>query len=64
MNAIISGVFPAVAALSRPAPFAFFAAMTVVQFVVVLMFYPETKGVTLENMEKNLAAHAAESNGA
>ena len=60
MNAIISGLFPAVAAISRPAPFAFFAVMTVVQFVVVLMYYPETKGVTLENMEKNLAAHTAE----
>ena len=61
MNAIISGVFPYVAAISRPAPFAFFAAMMVVQFVVVLMFFPETKGVTLEAMEKNLAAHQAES---
>jgi hypothetical protein len=28
--------------------------MTVVQFVVVLVFYPETKGVTLEDMEKKL----------
>jgi MFS transporter, SP family, arabinose:H+ symporter len=60
MNALISGAFPAVAALSRPAPFAFFAVMMVVQFVVVLMFFPETKGVTLENMEKNLAVQAAD----
>ncbi len=27
----------------------------VLQFVVVLMFYPETKGVTLEDMQKKLA---------
>ena len=56
MNAIIAGIFPMLAGISRPAPFAFFAAMTVVQFVVVLMFYPETKGITLEDMQKKLGA--------
>ena len=54
MNAIIAFTFPLVAALSRPAPFVFFAAMTVVQFVVVLFLFPETAGVTLEDMEKKL----------
>ena len=39
---------------AKRAPFVFFALMTVVQFVVVLVFYPETKGVTLEDMEKKL----------
>jgi len=29
----------------------------VLQFIVVLMFYPETKGVSLEEMQKKLAAH-------
>ena len=36
------------------APFVFFAAMMVVQFFVVLLAYPETKGVTLEDMQKKL----------
>ena len=56
MNAIISAAFPLVAAKSGSLPFFFFAAMMVVQFVVVVMVYPETKGVTLEGMEKQLAA--------
>jgi MFS transporter, SP family, arabinose:H+ symporter len=54
MNAMIAAVFPVIAARSGAAPFAFFAAMTVVQFVVVLTTYPETKGVTLEAMQKKL----------
>ena len=44
---------------SKAAPFAFFAAMMVVQLVVVYAFYPETKGVTLEEMELKLAAGSA-----
>ena len=32
----------------------FFAVMMAVQFVVVLRLYPETKGVTLEDMEGHL----------
>lgn len=58
MNAIVSGVFPAVAAISGPAPFVFFSAMMVVQFFVVLAVYPETKGVALEDMEKSLGMKA------
>lgn len=54
MNAMIAAVFPVIAARSGAAPFAFFAAMTVVQFGVVLATYPETKGVTLEAMQKKL----------
>ncbi|MBZ5585867.1 MAG: sugar porter family MFS transporter, partial [Acidobacteriia bacterium] len=54
MNAIISQVFPLMAAASGAIPFGFFAAMTVVQFFVVLVAYPETKGVTLERMQKEL----------
>ena len=42
MNAIISAVFPWMAARSKPAPFVFFACATLVQFVVILMFFPET----------------------
>jgi SP family arabinose:H+ symporter-like MFS transporter len=54
MNALISGVFPVMAAHSGGIPFMFFAAMMVVQFFVVLMWYPETKGVSLEAMQKKL----------
>ena len=54
MNAMISAIFPLMAARSRPAPFVFFAAMTVVQFFVVLFFFPETAGITLEDMQKKM----------
>ncbi len=54
MNAIISFSFPVLAAMSKGAPFVFFAVMMVVQFFVVLFFYPETKGVTLEEMQEKL----------
>jgi MFS family permease len=54
MNAIISGIFPAVAASSGAYPFAFFAVMMALQFFVVLFVFPETKGVTLEQMQKKM----------
>ena len=54
MNAIIAAVFPLMAAKSGGAPFIFFAAMMVLQFFVVLFLYPETKGVTLEAMQKKM----------
>jgi MFS transporter, SP family, arabinose:H+ symporter len=52
MNAIISLVYPSIAAKSKGAPFVFFALMMAVQFVVVLIAYPETKGITLEKMQE------------
>ncbi len=54
MNAAISFSFPVVASHSRAAPFGFFAAMMVLQFFVVLFWFPETKGVTLEQMQKKM----------
>ncbi len=57
MNAIISGVFPVVAATSGAGPFVLFSAMMVLQFFVVLFFFPETKGLTLEQMQKKLGIH-------
>jgi sugar porter (SP) family MFS transporter len=54
--AFISLGFPAVAKWSRPLPFVFFAAITLVQFFVVLLVYPETKGVSLEKLQKELVA--------
>ena len=55
MNAIIAQGFPVVVhSMSTAAPFTFFAAMTVLQFAVVLFFYPETKGQTLEALQRRL----------
>ena len=55
MNAAVSWAFPIMAAYSRSIPFGFFAAMMLLQFFVVLFVYPETKGVTLEQMQERLA---------
>ena len=57
MNALISTVFPVMAARSGGAPFVFFAIMMVVQFVVVLMVYPETSGISLERMQSKVVGH-------
>jgi sugar porter (SP) family MFS transporter len=54
MNALISGIFPLLAVRSGGYPFVFFSLMMVVQFLVVLFFYPETKGVSLEEMQRKL----------
>lgn len=54
MNALISGIFPLMAATSGAYPFVFFSAMMVLQFFVVLFVYPETKGVSLEEMQRKL----------
>ncbi len=54
MNALISGTFPLLAASSGGYPFVFFAAMMVLQFFVVLLVYPETKALSLEEMQKKL----------
>ncbi len=54
MNAAISFAFPTLAAWSKSIPFVFFSAMMVLQFVVVWLAYPETKGVSLEEMQRRL----------
>src|ERR1700722_4388448 len=54
MNALIALIFPVLAKSSGAYPFVFFAVMTAVQFFVVLFFYPETKGFTLEEMQHRL----------
>jgi len=55
MNALISGIFPLMAKSSGGAPFVFFSLMMVLQFFVVFFVYPETKGVSLEEMQKKMA---------
>jgi sugar porter (SP) family MFS transporter len=54
MNALISGTFPVMAVSSGAYPFVFFSLMMAVQFFVVLFLYPETKGVSLEEMQRKL----------
>jgi hypothetical protein len=55
MNALIALEFPVVVHnFHTQTPLAFFAVMTVVQFVVVLLVYPETKGQTLEALQRRL----------
>jgi sugar porter (SP) family MFS transporter len=50
-NAIISLIFPMMAKSSGAYPFIFFAAMMVVDFVLVWFYYPETSGISLEQMQ-------------
>ena len=55
MNTIIQLEFPVVVhSMSTATPFVFFAIMTVVQFATVLLTYPETKGQTLEELQRKL----------
>ncbi len=55
MNAAIALEFPVVVhAMSTATPFVFLSIMTAVQFVVVLLVYPETKGQTLEELQRRL----------
>ena len=55
MNTIIALEFPVVVHyLNTETPFVFFAVMTIVQFLVVLLTYPETKWQTLEALQRRL----------
>jgi SP family arabinose:H+ symporter-like MFS transporter len=57
MNTIIALTFPWVAShMGQSVPFVFFSVMTVVQFLTVLFSYPETKGQTLEALQRKLVA--------
>jgi hypothetical protein len=54
-NTVIQMYFPVIVATwGRSAPFAFFAFMTILQFIVVLFLYPETKGLSLEDLQRKL----------
>ncbi len=52
--AAVSWSFPVVAEASGGLAFAFFGAMMLLQFFVVLAFLPETKGVSLEEIQRRL----------
>ena len=53
-NALISGIFPILAVHYAALPFYFFAAMMALQFFIVLFIYPETKDLTLEQMQRKM----------
>jgi sugar porter (SP) family MFS transporter len=53
-NALVAALFPVISSSSGAIPFAFFAGMMFLQFIVVLFIYPETKGISLEMMQKRL----------
>jgi len=48
MNAVVSFSFPIVAAYSKAGAFVAFLAIVIVQFFAVLLFFPETKGISLD----------------
>jgi sugar porter (SP) family MFS transporter len=54
VNAGIAFAFPVLAESSGGIPFVFFSVMMVVQFFVVLAVFPETKGLSLEQMQRKL----------
>ncbi len=53
-NALISGIFPILAVHFAALPFYFFAGMMALQFFIVLFIYPETKGLSLEEMQRKM----------
>lgn len=55
-DAIIARYFPVIAAKSSGLPFVFFAAMMLVQLLVVWRFFPETKGAELEEIDLSIKA--------
>jgi sugar porter (SP) family MFS transporter len=54
MAAVVSWTFPVMAEKSGGYPFLFFAAMMLLQFFVVKFLYVETKGKSLEALQKEL----------
>ena len=57
--AAIGWVFPIIAHASGAFAFGFFALMMVLQFVLVWKFLPETKGLSLEEMQRDLGLASA-----
>jgi hypothetical protein len=53
-NGLIAAVVPMVAAHSNAYAFVFNSAKMALQFALVLLLFPETKGVTLEQLQVNI----------
>lgn len=60
INALLSAAFPLLAAQSQTGPFVLFFAMVVLQFFVVLFFFPETRGVSLEEIQRRMGVTPSE----
>jgi hypothetical protein len=54
MNALIAFGFPVVAQYTQALPFWLFAGAMLVQAVVIWRYFPETRGVALETMERTV----------
>ena len=54
MNALISAVFPVLAAKSSATPFFFFGVMMLLDVLLIAAIYPDTTGVSLELLEQKL----------
>lgn len=67
MAAVISWLFPVFAKSAGESgaglPFVFFTVMMVIQFFVVWKFFPETKGIALEDMESVMRGTKAQLSG-
>jgi hypothetical protein len=60
VSTLIAGVFlPVVGYYGYAAMFAFWAACTVLYFLTAAFFLPETKGKSLEEIERSFEAHPA-----
>jgi len=53
-DALVAQIFPVLSARSASLPFLIFMGAMLVQFVLVLVAFPETKGVRLEDMEAHI----------
>jgi MFS family permease len=55
LDIAVTWSFPVLAGISGASVFVFFAVMMVLQFFLVMKYLPETKGVSLEELQKQLA---------
>ena len=62
MNALIAGAFPVLAIRGLWVPFAAFSLMMAIQLIVVWLFLPETRGLTLEQVT-NLFQRKSQASG-
>jgi len=54
VDALVAGIFPIVAVHYVAVPFYFFAAMMAIELLLVIFIYPETKGLSLEEMQRKM----------
>ena len=53
-NAVISAAFPIIATHTKALPFVVFAGITLIQAIVVPRFFPEPRGIELEDMARTV----------